>query len=122
MPFIVVYGIPAGTSRAHLRDLKAQIVATLSLSMKAPPNWIRTFFVADMLADDSAEILSPVESCSTIYVRLDTGMFNDKNEAQATAVTADLAHVIWRSFDGLREVEVFVGELNPALKTIIHSK
>lgn len=70
------------------------------------------------------EATDEAEGCRTIYVSLDTAMFFGKPEVDALAkdVTAALASVIWNAFGGKYEVEVFIGNLNPAWKTLLKAE
>ena len=117
MPFPIVWGIPKETPKETLIALRKDIVSTLAKAMPVSPAWVRPFFSADLLDEPTQED----EGCNTIYACLDTAMFFGKENAEplAKGVTSALATTIWGAFNGKYEVEVFVGNLNPAWKTLL---
>lgn len=120
MPFPIVWGIPKGTTKEKLNELRIDIVKSLVETMNVPAAWVRPFFSTDLLDEPVTED----EGCNTIYACLDTAMFFGKPDvdAQAKGVTAALASTIWGAFNGRYEVEVFIGNLNPEWKTLLKRK
>lgn len=120
MPFPIVWGIPNDTPKEVLEVLRWNIVAALAETGLSPAHWIRPFFPADLLGAprDNAD------GCRTIFVELATAMFFGKEDAdaKATRATKALAQTVWRAFSGQYEVEVFVGDLNPAWRFLIKAK
>ena len=120
MPFPIVWGTPKETPKEKLHELRVEIVKALVETMKVPASWVRPFFPVDMLDEATEE----AEGCNTIYACLDTAMFFGKPDVDnlAKAVTDALANAIWKVFGGKYEVEVFVGNLNPAWKTLLKAE
>ena len=121
MPFPIVFGIPEYTPMADLIELRRSIVASLAEALGCDASWIRPLFPRDLLPD----ALTAADGGETIYVRLDTAMFNGKeadDESVPLGVISTLARVVWNAFGGAYEVKVFVGDLNPSWKILIKAK
>lgn len=119
MPFVQVQGAPYDTPSVTLLKLRTDIAATVSQQMGCPTKWVRPFFPLDML--DGEEL--PEDACRTIFVRVDTAMFHaNPDEEKAIGVVTALAHLIWEAFDGLYEVEVFIGDLHNKWKCLLEPK
>lgn len=113
MPFpIVVFGFPDETSVETLRGIRANIITKLAEATGISPQIIRPFFPTDRLGDPD-----PGQD-TTIYCVLDTGMFVEKSKEERKKATSAIAEVIWRAFSGKIEVEVYIGDLNGAGKTL----
>ncbi len=117
MPFVIVHGIPEGANPSVLIALRRDMVASLAQNMGVPTEWVRPFFVPDMLPPPT----ETEDGCATIYVRLDTGMFAGKLDDDVSPIKAveNLARLIWVAFGGKYEVEVFVGDLHPKWKKLL---
>ncbi|NMB91516.1 hypothetical protein GYA37_01550 [candidate division WWE3 bacterium] len=118
MPFPIVFGIPEGTSKETLSELRKGIVSSIVTTMEVPTNWVHPLFVSDLLGEEPKE---ETEGSNTIYVRLDTAMLHGKTDADdlAVLITSDLAHVVQQTFGGKYEVEVFIGDLNIKWRTLL---
>ena len=117
MPFIEVLGLPKDMSSEEMVSLRWEIVSVVARQMNCQSSWVRPFFVQDMLGEPEMD----GDGANTIYVRLDTAMFSGEldDETLPLDVTSALAQVVWDAFGGKREVEVFIGELNPKWKKLL---
>ncbi|MEK7595241.1 MAG: hypothetical protein AAB443_01435 [Patescibacteria group bacterium] len=115
MPFPNLFGLPEGTPKEVLRKMRAELITAVAEAMDVSPKIVRPFFVKDLLGDPDAE------QDNTIYCRLDTGMFFDTPDAfeAREKVTRAVAQIIWDTFDGEFEVEVFIGDLDGRGKTLL---
>jgi len=116
MPFPKVFGFPDETPVALLRDIRQDIITELAKAVDISPDIIRPLFPADRLGNPD------VGQDNTIYCELDSGMFGDKPSDFRAKATSAIAIVIWHAFGGKYEVEVFIGDLNPAGKTHLKAK
>lgn len=124
MPFVKVWGVPFHVNDDRLLLLRQDIVSSIHLTMSTlevpvPKNWVRPFFPLDRL-DMPKE---PNEGAQTIYVELDTAMFNrpldPEDETLPLAVMEHLAQTVWDAFDGVYEVEACLVHLDAAAKKLI---
>lgn len=115
MPFPTTFGTPSNTPKGLLKKLRREIILLVAETMNVKPSTVRPFFPADMAGDPD------LDEDDTIYCRLDTGMFTNKPDTLANreTVTKAVARAIWNAFDGKYEVEVFIGDLNSAGKTLL---
>lgn len=118
MPFPFIF-VPANTPKTVLRELRRNVVTTLAEN-GVKREWTRPLFPADLLNEVPTDAS---EGATTIYCRLDTALFDEKPDpVREKHITADLAQIIWEAFDRKFEVEVFIGNLKLASKTLIEAK
>ena len=120
MPFPLVFCMPEGTSQATFRQIRTEMVATLSAMIpKVKPGWVVPRFLADM-ADAP---VTPDEGGSTILIQLDTAMFTKLDEAEANElaprVTRALCNIAHRALNARFEVECMVMGANPAWISVV---
>jgi hypothetical protein len=119
MPFLMVHGVPPETPSTVLFALRRKLVRTIVKEMNVPAQWVRIFFVPDMLGQPEVE----QDGSRTVYVRLDTAMFNgvdsEAQDERANAVISAVAQMIWAALNKRYEVEVFVGELSSKWKILL---
>lgn len=103
-----------------MEQLRRDIVSAMAETMNVPPKWVRPLFVEDMLGDPT----EPADGAPTIFAVLETSMLHGKTGADEKAheITGVLAKVIWETFGGRFEVEVFIGDLNPEWKTLLDAR
>src|SRR5689334_2866354 len=111
MPFVTVNGCPSETPQKVLSTLRRKLVKSVSRKMGVSPSWVRPFFPKDMLDDPTSEL----DGSSTIYVRLETGMFSGEltaeQESKAVGVVSAIAQIVFDAFEGKFEVEVMIVHL-----------
>lgn len=120
MPFPLVLGLPNDTPKSVLQELRQAIVKGLLDHMQAPARWTHPIFVLDPLSPAS----EPEDGSATVCVILETGMFHNlpdspEKDHVVQSVTKALGQIIFDTIGGWLEVEVFVGDLNPAWRALI---
>lgn len=105
MPFVMVYGMPNETDLEVLENLRIQLVQTISQMMHCPPAWVRPFFVLDMLSRPTG-----FESCTTVLVKLETGLFRgrDHDDQHVADVLKAISQDVWNALGGMHEVEISI--------------
>lgn len=112
-----MWGLPEGTSRSTLLQLRRDIVDVVANTMGVKPTIVRPFFPEDLAGDPDKG------QDNTIFVQLITGMFHGVGNPEAERrATYAIACVVWKAFDGKYEVEAFIGDLDNQSKTLIHPK
>ncbi|MBI1281471.1 MAG: hypothetical protein GC179_25310 [Anaerolineaceae bacterium] len=120
MPFVFIWGMPNAVHDAQLLELRETIIGRLADKMAVAHNWVRVFFPSERLSDYAV----PDEGSSTIYITIETGLFNSEGEDSKDPIgtTQIIAETVWNMFGGQYEVECFIGNHNPKWVSLIHAK
>lgn len=120
MPFVLVFGIPKGTSQKTLWQIRREMVTTLADRIPGvKPSWVNTRFPADLIDDPEM----PEDGGKTVFIQLNTAMFAKLDAAEANElaprVTRALCNIVHRALNARFEVECMVMGANPAWINVV---
>lgn len=116
MPFPFVYRVPQSVSDETLAALRIKLVQITSDLMKCKREWVGPDFFRSALEDPA----SSGEGCSTVLIKLETGLFDGRpnDDPQVKAVLQALADAVWEAFGGKYEVEASIAGWHPGWKAL----
>ena len=114
MPFPFVYRVPQSIPDEILEVLRIKMVYITSDLMKCKKEWVGP----EVFRSALKEPVHPDEGCSTVLIKLETGLFADRpdDDLQVQEVLKALTDAVWEAFDGKYEVEASVAGWHPGWK------
>jgi hypothetical protein len=123
MPFVIAHGIPGDTEKRKLQALRRSMVDSLSKTMSCSRRSVSVYLPVDLLGFTEEEDRDEANGAQMIYVRIDTALYDGKEDEQAMKlVTDDLATVVFAAFCMRFTVEVFIHGLRFSTKTLIEAE
>lgn len=106
MPFPMVYRLPRSMSTRDMLLLRRSLVDITSTIMACPKKWVGV----ELFKTTLPEAFDEEDGCSTVLIKLETGMFSDSHIEPyiVVGVLKALSDAVWDALDGKFEVEASV--------------